>query len=194
MNTSVTLESLKSVRPLSMRGRIAMKPPTNNGSLSCSNPCCKAPLNPIGNVTYGSSRFAQATRHYTLIGLPVFCIILACFGIPAILPQFTIGPVILIYVITAMLPKTTLVTCHHCGHKKEAIGRTVIRPLITHTGKVEAPNIEVQAIETVKLEVTKIGSTQTKYEPDTSDRRRRNSSRFDLFGSEPLSRNFSRRW
>lgn len=171
-----------------------MKPSTPNGSLTCSNPCCKAPLHPIGNVTYGSSRFAQATRRYTLIGLPVICIILVCFGIPPILPQFTIGPVILVYVITAMIPKTTLVTCHHCGVKKESIGRSVTHPLVTHTKDVEAPNIQVLPVEPVKLEVTEVGSVQTEHESPNSDRRRRNSSRFDLVGSEPVSRNFARRW
>lgn len=169
--------------------------PRNKNQLCCCNPECSKSLHPIGNVAYGNSRLTRHLRRYTLITLPLQWL-LGSFLVHSLinLPFVLFGPIFIIYLLTTCFPKTTLVTCHYCGHKKESIGRSVTPPVITHKKDVEAPNIVVQPIEAIKLEIMEVGSVQSEHEPDNSGRRKRNSSRFDLLGSKPMNRHFTCRW
>lgn len=109
---------------------------SNNGMpenfLRCKNPQCNRKLHPVGNFSYGSSSLAQAIRKYTLISISILAIT-SFFGaflpsdwggdffhsIPLFLIYLYVIPVLIIFAATKLLPKTTVVTCHHCGHQKE---------------------------------------------------------------------------
>ena len=80
---------------------------------------CKRELNTAGNVIYGPSVWRDRIR----LGAVLFLIPIALLFPVIGTFFFYIIPVVTVYLLTSFLPNVTRITCHHCGHRTEKLGR-----------------------------------------------------------------------
>ena len=137
----------------------------------CPNPECNQELHPIGNYSFGPSRLSMAIRKYIILVLATggICINFLRFipndflsplldSLNHIPPYALVLPVVIIFLASYFFPKTTVISCHHCGHQSEHLGRKI--PALTPSNKTDLP---VPKLSKLKVgESTKSAKTTSK--------------------------------
>ena len=95
-------------------------------------PQCEQELSPVGNFSYGRSKFTESAHNILHITIPAVAIIVIVMGLLALF-VYIIIPFILLYIALSLIPKTTKIHCHHCGYKRELIGNHLFQPVVTST-------------------------------------------------------------
>jgi len=104
-------------------------------------PSCSHDLNPIGNFSYGHSPLAESLYYWWLIlstplsaALVLVVLSVAYDNIPykagLMIPGFIIITVCTGLFLISLIPKASVLTCHHCGHKQTFFNRFKA-PIIT---------------------------------------------------------------
>lgn len=133
-------------------------------SLRCSK--CSRLLDTIGNVSYGNARLSWAIRKWTLILVGSFsaiALLLSFFIKPDTpgafilsLPLFWYGYygilIIPIFLLTTLIPNTTKISCHHCGHFEEKVGKAVERSYLPKAKNNTPTFISVNNPKEVKID------------------------------------------
>ena len=109
-------------------------------------PQCQQELSPVGNFSYGPSRFTEVSRNILHIAIPAITIFVTMIlGLLSYVIYLTV-PLILCYIIICKLPKTTKIHCHHCGYKKEMLGNHVIEAPVSKKSLVAPIAIKKAAV------------------------------------------------
>ena len=153
-------------------------------TLCCEN--CKRELNTAGNLIYGPSVWRDRIR----LGAVLFLIPIALLFPVIGTFFFYIIPVVTVYLLTSFLPDVTRITCHHCGHRTEKLGRyKTDNRLFPDTWQATASSLSKDE-HRCQIEPNWDGerSDTMAYSRDEKNRRFENRKRFNLVGSTPANR------